>query len=572
MAVRYERVLTLQKVPQGGFSYINSSQGISLNSGQQFFIDSVYTGFFPPVSRLSTDPNKYRKQKWLSAGLEGNSFRRYINENQKLQGIPSGLEPGNFVYFTIEPKSSLLEQGAGSTASNLRYISTLKAKPYMVVENDANRDNSYEKTPSSLFTGVSGNNNFVKFHPQSAYKNLALQSLRFHPIIGHGYARYDLYSGRQLSIQPKNHHLETFIEVSIKSGQRINYGNSSRILYTQDRFKSIASGRALYVEGATEFQANGIYVANNQAPAPSYYINENNYRIYNSGATNVWVLSQPKNEGISYTIAPDLINFNTLYRTSGITSSPHIFRRYGDIRTAVENPTAGWYSLTDTSKNIYVSRMVSSYYSTINGLYILSNAGRWGTFDYLDRSVTGAYLSPRIGTFDLPYAKINKYSKYITDAKAFSYDSSAIRIPNNLRYFTPNFIFDNQDLIYAPFTTNSLDLPNEIITKERINFKRPTSSNLHQAKKVNVKFIFNRDDRSQQQQRIIKNIWPVQEKVYDGYTRTVECYDEKDSDTYSSRPFYIISGKDYAFEQNELFVYNTRPDFNNPDKQNVVKW
>jgi hypothetical protein len=222
--------LSLQRVPNGGFAYINANQGITLNSGQQFFIDNVYTGFFPPVPLNSTDKNKYRKQKWLSIGLEGNSFRKYINENSGLYGIPSGLQPGNFVYYTIEPKSSLLESGINTDSNNARYISSLRAKPYMVIENDGNRPNSYEKTPSNLFTGVSGNNNFVVFNPKSKYSGLALQSIRFHPIIGNGYSEYNLWSGVPITIQPKNHHLETFININIKSGSNIVYGNSTKNL------------------------------------------------------------------------------------------------------------------------------------------------------------------------------------------------------------------------------------------------------------------------------------------------------------------------------------------------------
>jgi len=256
----FDRVLTLQGVPYGGFKYVNSTLGVQLQSGQSFYIDNVYTGFFPKVSPYSSDQIKFSKQKWLSIGLEGNSFRRYINENINLQGIPSGLQPGSFVYFTIEPKSSLLEFGAGSTSNNQRYITSLRAKPYMVVLNDANKDNSYERTPSNLFTGVSGNNNFVRFHPNSRYSNLALQSIRFHPIIGNGYKDYTIASGTDVYVQPKNHHLETFMNFQVKNTSKSFFSQTSRTISTSS-FTPIASGIGLFVTGATEPEANGTYVA-----------------------------------------------------------------------------------------------------------------------------------------------------------------------------------------------------------------------------------------------------------------------------------------------------------------------
>jgi hypothetical protein len=568
----YERVLSLQKVPNGGFTYINKNEGITLSSGQQFYIDSVYTGFFPPVSSLSIDKDKYRKQKWLSIGLEGNSFRRYINENTGLQGIPDGLQPGNFVYYTIEPKSSLLESGAGNI--NSKYISSLRAKPYMVIENDAKRDNSYDKTPSNLFTGVSGNNNFVVFNSKSKYSGLALQSIRFHPVIGNGYTSYDLISGKIINIQPKNHHLETFIEINLKSGNKINYGNKDRQSYFLT-YPTIASGRAFNVAGAPNPEANGIYVGNNSNLEPSYYINENNYRLYNSGNTQLYVIAQPNNSNISYTIAPDLINFTNIYRSSGNANYPYNYSKFGSNNPVYLGQnniyTSGWRNIGNSlSVPLIVSNMVTFQLGATPSLYILGSGRRFGSFASANVDPTGAYLLPKYSTFDLPLVKIGKYMRFTTDVRGVAYNSAST-LNTFLRYFNPNFIFENEGIFYFPNTTLS-SLQNEILKKERVNFRRPLSSNLHQAKKVNLKILFERDDKAIQNQLVIKNTYPVIERIYTDYNRLIEFYDEKDNNTYADTPFYIISGKDYEFDQKELFVYRSRPDFNDPNKQSVIKW
>lgn len=564
----YERVLSLQKVPNGGFAYINKNEGITLNSGQQFFIDSVSTGFFPPVPLNSSDPLKYRKQKWLSLGLEGNSFRRYINENQKLEGIPSGLEPGNFIYYTIEPKSSLLEQGVNTPLNQKRYISSLRAKPYMVVLNDANKDNSYEKTPSNLFTGVSGNNNFVKFHAQSAYKDLALQSIRFNPIIGNGYASYNLISGQALFIQPRNHHLETFIELSVKSGNKIIYANKDRGSYFLT-YPTIASGRGIGVLGAPDPEANGIYVANNGLLSPSYFINENNYRLHQSGGA-LFVISKPNNSNISYSISPDLVNFTNIYRASGNANNPYNYNKFGDNAPVYlgQNAiyTSGWRNVNDISSvPLIVSNMTTAAGTSTPSLYVLGSGRRFGSFVSANTDPTGAYLLPRYSTNDLPFSKIGKYMRFVTDIRGVSY-ANASTISNFLRYFNPTFIFENEGIVSNPITNN------KIIKKEKVFFKKPLSANLHQAKKVNMKIKFDGDDKSLNNYVVIKNTYPIQEFTATGYDRVVEFYDQKDDDTFSQAPFYVVSGKDYSFEQNELFIYRTRPDLNDPLKQNVIKW
>ena len=577
----YDGVLSLQKTSNGGFAYINSNQGITISSGQQFFIDSVSTGFFPPVPIASTDKNKYRKQKWLSVGLEGNSFRRYINENSGLQGIPSGLQPGNFVYFTIEPKSSFLESGVNTSPNNTRYISSLRAKPYMVVENDAKRENSYEKTPANLFTGVSGNNNFVVFHPQSQYKNLALQSMRFHPIIGNGYAQYDLWSGRSLYIQPKNHHIKTHVEINVKSGNSLAYGQvADRFMAAPQNvyFPALASGRALLVENAIDAEANGIYVGKERRLNPTYFINENNYRIYNSGLTDFtltnevgnWTLIKPTGSIVSFTIPNDLVNFTNLYRTSGTAFAPYTFSKYLSQPPVLSNPSVGWHKINNVAENIKVTKLGAHGTNIYDSLVYLNKSNPIG-----GRGTTGSYLMPKLGAVSLDMVKINKYQYFTTVLKAsvtsnVPYDTSVNSL-TGLRFFSPAIIFDNQGLSYFPYT-NLQTLQNELYLKDKILFKRPLSSNLHQSKEVELKIKFAQDNRMLQPQKVIKNYSPVEERIYNTTSRIVEFYDEKDNDTFSNTPFTTISGQDYSFEQTENFVYKSRPDFNNATKQNVIRY
>jgi hypothetical protein len=580
--IQYNQVLSLQKVPNGGFAYINTNQGITLSSGQQFFIDSVSTGFFPPIPPNSIDKNKYRKQKWLSVGLEGNSFRRYINENSGLKGIPEGLEPGNFVYFTIEPKSSFLESGVNTSPNNARYISSLRAKPYMVVENDAKRENSYERTPASLFTGVSGNNNFVVFHSGSKYKNLALQSMRFHPIIGNGYAQYDLWSGRSLYVQPKNHHIKTFVEVNVKSGSSLAYGQvADRFMAIPQAafFPAIASGRALLVENATDPEANGIYVGKERRLNPTYFINQNNYRIYNSGLTDFtltnevgnWTLIKPTGSIVSFTIANDSVNFTNLYRTSGISAfAPYTFSQYLSQPPVLSNPSVGWHKINNVAENIRVTKLGAHGTNIYDSLVYLNKSNPIG-----GRGTTGSYLMPKLETVSLDMVKINKNQYFTTVLKA----SATSNVPYNtgansltgLRFFSPAIIFDNQGLSYFPYT-NLQTLQNELYLKDKILFKRPLSSNLHQSKEVELKIKFAQDNRMIQPQKVIKNYSPVEERTYNTMSRIVEFYDEKDNETFSNTPFTTISGQDYSFEQTETFVYKSRPDFNNATKQNVIRY
>jgi hypothetical protein len=214
--------------------------------------------------------------------------------------------------------------------------------------------------------------------------------------------------------------------------------------------------------------------------------------------------------------------------------------------------------------------MVTFQLGATPSLYILGSGRRFGSFASANIDPTGAYLLPKYSTFDLPLVKIGKYMRFTTDVRGVAYNSAST-LNTFLRYFNPNFIFENEGIFYFPNTTLS-SLQNEILKKERVNFRRPLSPNLHQAKKVNLKILFERDDKAIQNQLVIKNTYPVIERIYTDYNRLIEFYDEKDNNTYADTPFYIISGKDYEFDQKELFIYRSRPDFNDPNKQSVIKW
>jgi len=602
-----DRVLTLQGVPFGGFKYINSSLGLQLQSGQSFYIDNVYTGFFPKVSPFSSDQIKFSKQKWLSIGLEGNSFRRYINENINLQGIPSGLQPGSFVYFTIEPKSSLLEFGAGSNFNNQRYITALRAKPYMVVLNDANKDNSYERTPSNLFTGVSGNNNFVRFHPSSRYGNLALQAIRFHPVIGNGYKDYLVGSGTDVYVQPKNHHLETFMNFTIRNTPKSFYVPTSRSILPS-AFTPIASGVGLFVTGALEPEANGTYVGLTQAynyNTVTDYVNENNWRLhrltinlYGGQSETRWTISAPSSPAAlnidnlnAWRMATTTENFTPVYRQSldnptqpfnGRRTANQIILGYSIstwISMPVVLPQGFWQKIDDPSKTISVQELVQQYpyfgagYACKNILY--HAAGGWNNFNNTTQRPSGAWIDSRlVNNLKLNYGVVNNKSKFVTNVYPYGPTDNASY--TEVKNFLPRFIYNNQEnwLVFPDALGNfsSIGPGQRLAQIHKIFFKRPQSANLHQAKKVSAKFNFEADSKVDGLHRVRTNYWPITEYSYTGYARLIQCFDQRDSDNYGSSPFYSISGKGYSFDQNEIFIYKSRPDLNNPNLPNVVKW
>lgn len=608
----FDRVLTLQGVPYGGFKYVNSTLGVQLQSGQSFYIDNVYTGFFPKVSQYSSDQIKFSKQKWLSIGLEGNSFRRYINENINLQGIPSGLQPGSFVYFTIEPKSSLLEFGAGSNFNNQRYITSLRAKPYMVVLNDANKDNSYERTPSNLFTGVSGNNNFVRFHPSSRYGNLALQSIRFHPIIGNGYKDYLIGSGSDTYVQPKNHHLETFMNFTIRNTSKSFYTQSSRAILPS-AFTPITSGIGLFVTGTVEPEANGTYVSLTQT-AHDYniatdYVNENNWRLhrltinlYGGGSETKWTISRP-----SSATSQNIDNLNAWRMATSTEHFTPVYRQSEDNPTQPFNgrrsanpaligylpgtnelgphtiifilPQGSWQKIDDPSITISVHELVqgnASYANQACKNILYHAAGGWNNFNNTTQRPSGAYIDARlINNLKLNYGVINNKCKFVINVYPYSpNDNNSYADVRNL--FLPRFIYNNQEnwLVFPDALGNysSIGPGQRLAQVHKIYFKRPLSANLHQAKKVSAKFNFEADSKVGGVHKVRTNYWPITEYFYTGYSRLIQCFDQRDSDNYGSTAFYSISGKHYAFDQNEIFIYKSRPDLNNPSIPNVVKW
>jgi len=323
--------------------------------------------------------------------------------------------------------------------------------------------------------------------------------------------------------------------VNVKSGSSLAYGQvADRFMAIPQTayFPAIASGRALLVENAIDAEANGIYVGKERRLNPTYFINENNYRIYNSGLTDFtltnevgnWTLIKPTGSIVSFTIANDSVNFTNLYRTSGISAfAPYTFSQYLSQSPVLSNPSVGWHKINNVAENIRVTKLGA------HGTYIYDSLVYYVPYDTSANSLTG------------------------------------------LRFFSPAIIFDNQGLSYFPYT-NLQTLQNELYLKDKVFFKRPLSSNLHQSKEVELKIKFAQDNRMIQPQKVIKNYSPVQEKTYDTVSRIIEFYDEKDNESFSNTPFTTISGQDYSFEQTETFVYKSRPDFNNATKQNVIRY
>jgi hypothetical protein len=400
--------------------------------------------------------------------------------------------------------------------------------------------------------------------------------------------QYDLWSGRNIYIQPKNHHIKTFVEVNVKSGSSLAYGQ------VPDRFMSatqnvffppIASGRALLVENATDPEANGIYVGKERRLNPTYFINQNNYRIYNSGQSNFtltnetgkWVLIKPTGSNVSFTIPNDLVNFRNLYKTSGTSSviAPYTFSQQLSQPPVLSNASVGWHEINNPAKQIKVTKLGAHGSNVYDNLVYLNKSIGYINPIIGDRGTTGSYLLPKLGSVSLDMVKINKYKNFTTVLKysptlGVAYDVTATAL-TGLRWFSPGIIFDNQGLGLFPYS-NSTALQNELYIKDKVFFKRPLSSNLHQSKEVELKIKFAQDNRMLQPQKVIKNIPPVEERTYNTMTRVVEFYDEKDNETFSNTPFTIISGQDYSFEQTETFIYKSRPDFNNATKQNVIRY
>jgi hypothetical protein len=145
-----------------------------------------------------------------------NNLTRALNSPIFYSGIvsgtnfTSGLKPGNLLYYTT--KSDAIHSNAAIDKTRVR----IKARPYMVVDNVTGYNNSYQ--PNFDSGGNRGNFSFLKFNNNSQYSGLGIKQLIFNPTIQNAYRSYDLVSGIQILVKPQNIHLETFIDINVKSG------------------------------------------------------------------------------------------------------------------------------------------------------------------------------------------------------------------------------------------------------------------------------------------------------------------------------------------------------------------
>jgi hypothetical protein len=148
--------------------------------------------------------------------IELQKLTRKLNSLSFYSGIVSGtnflsgLKPGHLLYYTAKNNTF---SNIGN--NNNRRVRT-KARPYMVVDGASNEGNSYN--PNTGPAGANGNFSFLKFNNNSQYSGLAIKQLIFNPTIQNAYRNYDVVSGVNIEVKPQNIHLETFIDVNIKSG------------------------------------------------------------------------------------------------------------------------------------------------------------------------------------------------------------------------------------------------------------------------------------------------------------------------------------------------------------------
>lgn len=153
-----------------------------------------------------------------------NHLTRHLNSLNFYYGIVSGtnfvsgLKPGNLLYYTTK-------NNASNNFGNSTKIRA-KARPYMVVDEASNYNNSYTVNTSPVSPGNNGNFSFLKFNNNSQYSGLAIKQLIFNPTIQNAYRSYNLWSGVNIEVKPKNIHLETFIDVNVKSG---NYWSTDNL-------------------------------------------------------------------------------------------------------------------------------------------------------------------------------------------------------------------------------------------------------------------------------------------------------------------------------------------------------
>jgi len=189
----------------GNYSALNP---IEVTSGNDVFING--NSSFGIYQQGTLYPNGIPIDNSISV------LTRHLNSLNFYYGIVSGtnfvsgLKPGNLLYYTTKNKAS--DNFGNSTKIRA------KARPYMVVDEASNYNNSYTVDTSTINPGNAGNFSFLKFNKNSQYSGLAIKQLIFNPTIQNAYRSYNLWSGVNIEVKPKNIHLETFIDINVKSG------------------------------------------------------------------------------------------------------------------------------------------------------------------------------------------------------------------------------------------------------------------------------------------------------------------------------------------------------------------
>ena len=130
------------------------------------------------------------------------------NFNLKNATIPN-LTSGDFIFYTIAPDSNLLKAYSKPPI--------LPAKPYFVVKNTDGRLDSYQPPEGGSADPISSTN-FINLNTDGPHSGLALQHVRFHPIIQNAYKKYYLTFGQDTTVPMSNRYLESFIEIVWPSG------------------------------------------------------------------------------------------------------------------------------------------------------------------------------------------------------------------------------------------------------------------------------------------------------------------------------------------------------------------
>jgi hypothetical protein len=230
----------------------NSIQGINQfyqYTGGMFFDESGFnlkfrdkSGNYPQLNPIQvTTGNDVLINGNNSFGIYQQGFGDIDSITQNLNGLgfyssivsgtnfPSGLKPGHLLYYTT---SNYGDNNANDPGNNNKFSRIrAKARPYMVVQNASQYENSYFVNNAGSNNGNIGNFSFLKFNEQSQYSGLAIKQLIFNPTIQNAYRSYNLWSGVDIFVKPKNIHLETFIDVNIKSGNYWSKQNLGEVSY-----------------------------------------------------------------------------------------------------------------------------------------------------------------------------------------------------------------------------------------------------------------------------------------------------------------------------------------------------